>query len=346
MIIDVNENNYNIEIGTSIDDNLIKYLKKDDKRKLAIITDSNVYEIYKNKIENIFNNFNYFIYVIEPGENSKSFENYKDILEFLYANNFTRSDVVVAYGGGVVGDLSGFVSSSYLRGLDFISVPTTLLSMVDSSIGGKNGINFCEMKNQIGTFYFPKHVHIDLDFLNTLDKRNINNGLAEMFKYSILDDENLFHELDQEFKNIDIKNAVYKSLQIKLKFVREDERDNGKRQHLNLGHTLAHAIEADSDYNINHGEAVGIGIIKMARIYYKLMNSDRDISKDIVNAFIKHGLPIDYEIDLDKALNYIKHDKKVRGDYINIILPTSIGNTISKKIRIDNLKDYLELGMN
>lgn len=345
MIIEVSESNYNIEIGNLIDYKLSEFLIKDINKKTVIITDSNVYLIYKKRIEEILKNLVYFIYIIDPGEDSKSFANYKKILEFLSSHNFTRADRVVAFGGGVVGDLAGFVASTYLRGIDFIAVPTTLLSMVDSSVGGKNGINFCGMKNQVGCFYFPKYVHIDYNFLKTLDKRNINNGLAEIFKYSILEDRDMFDDLNRNFSDIEIENIIEKSLRIKLKYVKNDEKDNDKRQYLNLGHTLAHAIEALSEYKINHGEAVGIGIITMARSAYKLNIAKDDFYNTIINAFNKHGLPTEYKLNLDDAMKIINHDKKARDNMINIILPISIGSVTNKKVDFETLRNILKLGL-
>ncbi len=243
MEILVKENSYKIDIDYKSDDKLKDFLRGRSESKFLIITDENVFSLYEDRIKSIMKGLEYFIFKITPGEKSKSIENFVEINKFLVENNFNRGDAIIAFGGGVVGDLGGYVAASYLRGIDFLAVPTTLLSMIDSSVGGKNGINFMNLKNQVGSFYFPKYVHIDYSFLETLDERNINNGLAEIFKYSVLKDRELFEYL-KSADDLDYEMIIYKSLNIKLDFVRDDERDRGKRQKLNLGHTIGHGIES------------------------------------------------------------------------------------------------------
>lgn len=344
MILEVAENNYKINIGKNLDIELKEYLSKDKKRKIALFSDEYVYLIYRNRINNILRDFDYYVFNFPQGENSKSMETYNKALKFLSDNNFSRSDIILSFGGGITGDISGFVASTYLRGINFVSVPTTLLSMVDSSVGGKNGINFNGLKNQVGTFYFPEYVHIDYSLLKTLDRRNINNGLAEMFKYSVLYDKDLFNDLSKEIDNLDYEKIINRSLEIKLEFVKDDERDKGKRQYLNLGHTIGHGIEGLSNYKINHGEAVGIGLIYMARASYKLGLAQEPFYKDIIREFKKHDLPINYDFNTDEILKIIKHDKKIKDDLINIIIPVEIGKAINKKVSFKELKEIINLG--
>lgn len=343
MKIQVKDNNYSINIVYKKDDDLNKYLRENSKSKFLVITDDNVLSLYKDRIEEIMDGKKYFIYSFPAGENSKSIETYININKFLSEKNFNRGDKIIAFGGGVVGDISGFVASSYLRGIGFISIPTTLLSMIDSSVGGKNGINFLNLKNQIGSFYFPEYVHIDYSFLNTLDKRNINNGLAEIFKYSVLKDRELFDYL-KNTDEIDCEKIIYKSLNIKLSFVKNDEKDRGNRQKLNLGHTLGHGIESVSNYNLNHGESIGIGTIYMARASYKMGISKKDYSKDLIEAFKKYNLPTQFDFDTDEILEVLKHDKKINKNMINEIFPVKIGEVINKKMTMDELKEVIELG--
>lgn len=343
MEIQVKENNYKIDIDYKSDDKLIEFLNDISKAKFLIITDENVFSLYKERMKNIMKGLDYYIYKITPGEESKSIENFVDINKFLVEKNFNRGDAIIAFGGGVVGDLGGYVSASYLRGIDFVAVPTTLLSMIDSSVGGKNGINFMNLKNQIGSFYFPKYVHIDYSFLETLDERNINNGLAEIFKYSVLKDRELFEYL-KSADELDYERIIYKSLNIKLDFVRDDERDKGKRQQLNLGHTIGHGIESLSNYQLNHGESIGIGTIYMARAAYKLGLAEDDFYKDLIDAFKNHNLPIFYDFDSDEILEVLHHDKKIKNNKINIIIPTKIGEVVSKRIDFDELREIIELG--
>ena len=345
MEILVKENSYKIDIDYKSDDKLKDFLRGRSESKFLIITDENVFSLYEDRIKSIMKGLEYFIFKITPGEESKSIENFVEINMFLVENNFNRGDAIIAFGGGVVGDLGGYVAASYLRGIDFLAVPTTLLSMIDSSVGGKNGINFMNLKNQIGSFYFPKYVHIDYSFLETLDERNINNGLAEIFKYSVLKDRELFEYL-KSADDLDYEMIIYKSLNIKLDFVRDDERDRGKRQKLNLGHTIGHGIESLSNYQLNHGESIGIGTIYMARAAYKLRLAEADFYKDLIEAFKNHNLPISYDFDTDEILEVLKHDKKIKNNRINIIIPTKIGEVMSKKIDFDELREIIELGKN
>ncbi|WP_085876127.1 3-dehydroquinate synthase [Peptoniphilus vaginalis] len=345
MEIQVKENNYKIDIDYKSDDKLKDFLRGRSESKFLIVTDENVFSLYEKRMKNIMKGFEYFVFTITPGEESKSIENFVKINQFLVENNFNRGDAIIAFGGGVVGDLGGYVAASYLRGIDFVAVPTTLLSMIDSSVGGKNGINFMNLKNQIGSFYFPKYVHIDYSFLETLDERNINNGLAEIFKYSVLKDRELFDYL-KSADELDYEKIIYKSLNIKLDFVRDDERDKGKRQQLNLGHTIGHGIESLSNYQLNHGESIGIGTIYMARAAYKLGLAEDDFYKDLIDAFKNHNLPIFYDFDSDEILEVLKHDKKIKNNKINIIIPTKIGEVVSKRIDFDELREIIELGKN
>ncbi|WP_277251023.1 3-dehydroquinate synthase [Peptoniphilus vaginalis] len=345
MEILVKENNYKIDIDYKSDDKLKDFLRGRSESKFLIVTDENVFSLYEERMKNLMEGLEYFIFKITPGEESKSIKNFVDINKFLVEKNFNRGDVIIAFGGGVVGDLGGYVAASYLRGIDFVAVPTTLLSMIDSSVGGKNGINFMNLKNQIGSFYFPKYVHIDYSFLETLDERNINNGLAEIFKYSVLKDRELFEYL-KSADDLDYERIIYKSLNIKLDFVRDDERDKGKRQKLNLGHTIGHGIESLSNYQLNHGESIGIGTIYMARTAYKLGLAEDDFYKDLIEAFKNHNLPISYDFDTDEILEVLKHDKKIKNNRINIIIPTKIGEVMSKKIDFDELRKIIELGKN
>lgn len=344
MILDIVENNYKINIGNDIDNELKNYLLRHKDKKIAVISDEYVYCIYRNRLNNILRDFNYYVFNFPQGETSKSLDTYKEALKFLSDNDFTRSDIILSFGGGITGDLSGFIAATYLRGINFISVPTTLLSMIDSSVGGKNGINFNGLKNQVGTFYFPEYVHIDYSFLKTLDKRNINNGLSEMFKYSVLKDRDLFNKLTKGIENVDFEYVIKRSLEIKLDFVRNDERDKGLRQYLNLGHTIAHGIEGLSNYSINHGEAVGIGLIYMSYASYKMGIAKEPFYKELIKEFKKYNLPTGYKFNTDEILEIIKHDKKIKGDLINIIIPVSIGEATNREVSFDELKNIINLG--
>lgn len=297
--------------------------------KICIITDNNVGRIYLNELVSKLNFNNVFTYSILPGEDSKNLNAYADIIEFLSNNNFGRYDLLIAFGGGVVGDLTGFVASTYMRGIDYIQVPTTLLSQVDSSIGSKTAINIKNRKNLVGSFYNPKFVFINIKTLNTLTKKEILSGYAEIIKHAILYDPHFFDDLSKIEINInhDIGDIIYKSCIIKNKVVSKDFRENNYRRHLNLGHTFGHAVEAVySDY-LSHGECVSIGIIFSAYLSYNKGFLSIESREKIIKLISTTLLNI-YKVNLNikKIINYIKYDKKNVNGNINWILINDIGS--------------------
>ena len=252
----------------------------------------------------------------------------------LIENGFTRTDCLVSIGGGVVGDLGGFISSTYMRGIDFYNIPTTLLSQVDSSIGGKTAIDYNGIKNIIGSFYTPKCVLIDPNTLKTLDKRQLHAGLVEAIKMACTCSSSLF-EIISKSKNLenDIDEIIFQSLQIKQKIVEEDLEEKGLRRVLNFGHTLGHIIESASNYNLLHGECVGIGMLSFS--------SDK-ARKQIKKLLKKYNLPTSYDLSLKDIEEYLIHDKKKTGDYIWIVSVENIGSYELKKIKIDELYNKLK----
>ncbi len=295
-------------------------------RKVLIVTDSGVPEAYAKTVAGQCKDG--IIVTIEQGEASKSFENFKLLLAKMVELGFTRTDCVVAVGGGVVGDLSGFVAASFMRGVDFYNIPTTVLSQVDSSIGGKVAIDFEGYKNIVGAFYPPKAVIIDSDTLKTLPKRQISNGLAESVKMALTCDKELFQSFEQE--NFDIDLIIEKSLKIKKYVVQEDEKESGLRKILNFGHTLAHAIESQSELkDIYHGEAVALGMIPMC--------SD-EVKVRLLPVLKKLNLPTEFEINKDVIFTAVAHDKKAEGSDITVIYVPEIGKFEMKKISIEEFK--------
>ncbi len=302
-----------------------------------------VFCVVDSKIKNKFNFIkekNIKIITIECGEKIKTIYGYKNLAEKLIKNNVNRKSVLVAIGGGTLGDLAGFVSSTVLRGLDFFLIPTTLLSQVDSSIGGKNGINTTYGKNMLGTFYQPKEVLIDISVLNTLPNKEIKSGYAEIIKHALINDYNFFCWLE---KNIDkllklnksiLEKAIYKSIMIKLFYVRKDEKEtlinSQSRAMLNFGHTIGHAIESHYNYKkFNHGEAISIGMITEAKIsnYLGLLSSN-ELYRILIH-FKKCKLKIfDKFIKEKKIINIINKDKKNFNDSINFSLINKIGSSI------------------
>lgn len=344
------DKDYNINISYERDQDLATYLERRKEGKICLVSDDKVYGIYKERIKKILSGFEYKVFVLKNGEESKSFETYKACLEFLLENKFTRSDMIIAFGGGVVGDLAAFVAASYLRGIDLVSVPTSLLAMVDSSVGGKCGINLAGYKNQVGAFYFPKSVHIDYSFLKSLEDREIKSGIGEIIKYGILADKELIELLNNmdltsfKEKNTDVSFIIKKSLEIKSNFVRGDERDKGKRMFLNLGHTLAHALEPISEFKLSHGEAVAIGLLNISRAAFKSGLTDKLFYRKIDNLLENFSMAKDYNFDKEDLIFYLDHDKKVLDGKINLILPLDIAEPEIKKIQLDEALKLMLLG--
>lgn len=332
MIINVktNTNNYDVIILKNSLENAYKYLDLD--KKVLIITDSGVPLQYVDTVKRQC--LNPFIFKIEQGEKSKNIINYQKIIEFMIINNFTRNDIIVALGGGVVGDLSGFVAATFNRGIKFYNIPTTLLSQVDSSIGGKTAINFLNYKNIIGSFYPPAKVLIDPLTLNTLSKKQLHSGLVEVIKMAFTCNEPLFNLINNEtdlLANID--NIIYQALQIKKNIVEQDEKEANIRKVLNFGHSIGHAIESYNNLNLLHGECVGLGMLYM---------TNKDNKEKLISILNKYNLPTKIDIDNDKIVEIIKHDKKAKDNLIDIIYVNKIGTYEIKTINIDELYFLLE----
>lgn len=312
-----------------------------DTGKIAVITDTNVEKHqFKDFFEALKNcNGQVYKYVVEAGEKSKNLNTVQSIYKFLLENEFERRDTLIAFGGGVIGDISGFVASTYLRGINFIQVPTSLLAQVDSSVGGKVGVNFEGLKNMIGAFYQPRFVYININSLKTLPVREIVSGLAEVIVHCIIKDSELFDYVESNLDNIfSLKEdilipMIMKNCMIKSKVVEEDERDTGLRAILNFGHTIGHALESVYEFRLLHGECVAIGIVgafKIAR--YMGMVDERTVSR--VSALLQNtGLPVRMDgMDVDKVLNKMYFDKKTVDGTIIFILPKDIGNVFKFRI--------------
>ncbi len=297
-------------------------------RKVLIVTDSGVPEIYAKTVAGQCKAP--YILTIPQGEKSKTADTWSLLLKTMVENNFTRTDCVVAVGGGVVGDLSGFAAATFMRGIDFYNIPTTVLSQVDSSIGGKTAVDFMGYKNLVGAFYPPKAVIIDTDTLKTLDKRQISNGLCEALKMAVTNDKELF----EIFENNDITDdaldeIIYRALLIKKAVVEEDEKEQGLRKVLNFGHTIAHAVESLNNMDkYYHGECVAIGMIPMC--------SD-SVRTRLLPVLKKLNLPTALDEPVDDLIEACKHDKKAFGDNITIVTVEQIGS-----FKFENI-DFLEL---
>ena len=320
-----------------------KYLKSKFiyKRKIFIIVDNNI----SRKIEKIIkNNKNVILIKIKGEEAIKSIEVYWKIISKLLQNKIDRSSSLIAIGGGTIGDLCGFIASTVLRGISFVLIPSTLLSQVDSSIGGKNGINSKFGKNLVGTFYQPDVVIIDPSILKSLTLKQIRSGYAEILKHALINDKIFYQWLKNNFENLFklkdniLVHAITKSINIKAKYIMNDEREilinSSSRAMLNFGHTFGHAIEATNKYhsNLTHGEAISIGMIIAAKISYKLKNIEKNELDDIIDHFKNAGLPYSTEkIKKNKIFKMIISDKKNTKNKINLILLKKIGSAYYKR---------------
>tara|TARA_Y100000996_G_scaffold414992_1_gene407704 strand:- start:755 stop:1858 length:1104 start_codon:yes stop_codon:yes gene_type:complete len=309
--------------------------------KVAVILDKNVPQKFKKILKKQLKKYKIYIYEYHVNESLKSFKKVNLLVEKLIKNNFNRSDVIVAVGGGIVGDFSGFVASILKRGICLVNVPTTLLAQVDSSVGGKTGINTKNGKNLIGSFYQPKVVISELKFLESLSKRNIICGFAEILKHSLIHDQRFFNwikknskKIIEEKKSDALKIAIIKSCKIKIFFVSGDEKEKNKRMILNFGHTFAHGIEAANNFSrkVNHGEAVLLGMHLAIKLSYEKKLCSISTLNEVKNFYYKNNLPLNVnkylvKRSLSKIVKYMISDKKNIDEKINFILLKKIGKT-------------------
>ena len=296
-------------------------------RKVCIVSETNVYPHHGAAAEESLKSAGFTVvsYVFSAGESSKNGQNYLTLLNFLAENQLTRADLLIALGGGVVGDLCGFAAATYLRGVAFIQVPTTLLAAVDSSVGGKTAIDLPAGKNLAGAFYQPSLVLCDTDTLSTLPDEIFRDGCAEVIKYGILYDRNFFDYLKSTGVSFDREKVIRRCVELKRDVVAEDEFDTGARMKLNLGHTVGHGIEAKSQFAVSHGKAVAIGTAIVSRAAAKcgmLSQADANAIVDILNAY---GLPTTTEYSAEELAHFMLSDKKRSGGTVNLIIPREIG---------------------
>ena len=332
------DESYDILIGYGLLENIPLDLKRNPLgNKYAIITDSNLKDLYGEKLLERFReeNLNACLIDVPAGEESKSLDTVGYLVGKLLENNLDRKSAVIALGGGVVGDLSGFTASIFMRGIPYIQVPTTLLAQVDSSIGGKTAVDTIEGKNLIGAFYQPKKVYIDPSLLKTLPKREFISGLAEVIKYGVIYDRKFFEYLEKNINEIKRLNEekllhiIRTSCIIKKSVVEEDPRDENKRAILNYGHTPAHALERLSGYKCLHGEAVSVGMrisgwIAVRKGFWSLDEWERQ------NRLIKSfGLPLEMDFEIEEFIKALYYDKKVEGGTLMFVFPKCIGEMAS-----------------
>jgi 3-dehydroquinate synthase len=334
--------NYEVKIGAGLLEMLGTECAKVCKAgKAAIVSDSNVWPRYGAAAESSLKDAGMEVvhFVFPAGEESKNGSVYLELLNFLAQNGMTRSDCLIALGGGVVGDMTGFAAATYLRGVAYVQVPTTLLAAVDSSVGGKTAIDLPAGKNLCGAFYQPKLVLCDIDTLNTLPEDIFRDGCAEVIKYGVLYDPALFSYLAETGMAFDREAVIARCVELKRDVVMEDEFDTGARQRLNLGHTIGHGVEASSHFSLSHGKSVAIGISIVSRASH-CPDTDR-----IIGILKQFGLPTATDTDAETLYQYALSDKKRSGGTVNLIIPQKIGDCAIVPTPVEEILPFIKEGL-
>lgn len=339
---------YQVIIGSGLLKQLGSYAAALSKPgKAAIISDSNVWPLYGSAVEESLRaaDFRVIHYTFPAGEESKNPNTYFSILNFLAENQLTRSDLIIALGGGVVGDMTGFAAATYLRGVRYIQIPTSLLAMVDSSVGGKTAIDLPAGKNLVGAFYQPCLVLCDMNTLNSLPEDTFRDGCAEVIKYGVLYDSDLFAHLAQQGAAFDRERVISRCVELKRDVVAEDEFDTGARQKLNLGHTIGHGVEAQSNFTITHGQAVAIGmaIVAKAGVHSGVCNTSA--YHQILAILRKFALPTSAAYSAQQLYTSALSDKKRSGGMVNLIIPETIGSCVIQPTPVSELLSFIEAGL-
>ena len=329
--MDLGADSYDIIIERGALQKAGEYLDLD--RKVLVLTDDGVPERYAQTVAAQAKDGH--VFTVGQGEESKSIPTFSEVLSELLKLGFSRRDAVVAVGGGVVGDLAGFVASAYMRGIDFYNIPTTVLSQVDSSIGGKTAVNLDGIKNIVGAFKQPKRVLVDLELLSTLPERQISNGLAEAVKMSLTSDAELFELFEKGNISERMDEIITRSLCIKKDVVEQDEKELGLRKILNFGHTIGHGIESFEHLNgLYHGECVALGMIPMV---------SEELRLRLIKVLDMLGLPTSVELDADEVYRAMTHDKKGEGDSVTVTTVSQPGSFEMKKIAFSELYPLIKM---
>ena len=340
--------NYNIYIGKNLLDNCGERIKNElGVCSAAIITDDNVNALYADKVTASLENagFGTVKFVFPHGEESKSIKVYSEILDFLAENHITRTDMIVALGGGITGDMGGFAAATFLRGIKFVQLPTTLLSAVDSSVGGKTAVNLTAGKNLAGSFYQPDMVICDYTTLDTLPKEIFADGCAEVIKYGVIMDEEFFGFLKNNDIRENIEYVITKCVELKRDIVNKDEKELGIRAVLNFGHTIGHAIEINSNFEISYGSAVAIGMIIAAKGAFKTGMCENDLSDVIKEVLLKNNLPVSCPFTAEALYKVSCSDKKRSGDTVKLIVPEKMGKCVGKKVPLTQMLAFIREGL-
>ena len=338
---------YNIFIEKGLMSSCGKYIKEvSNAAKVCLISDTNVYKIYGNTVEEQLKSVGYdvYTYVFDAGEESKTTATVISMVEFMAEKELTRNDLVVALGGGVCGDMAGFAAAIYLRGIDFVQIPTSLLAQVDSSVGGKTAVDLPQGKNLCGAFHQPVLVLIDPNTLDTLTPHFFSDGMAEVIKTGCIKSASLFEKTEKQNAKDIIDDIIFECISIKAGVVERDEKEHGERALLNFGHTSGHAIEKLHNFTtISHGEAVGIGMVMITKAGEANGITEKGTCKRIANVLKKYNLMIEDSNTLQDIIACMNADKKRTADSINFVLLSKIGESFTQKIKNEDIPKFFGL---
>jgi len=339
--VSLGDRSYDIEIGTSLDRIGERLQGLGFGLKIAIITNPTIKKRYGQRVADSLTTAGFQVLSIEipDGEQYKTLDWANAIYSALLINSFDRKSALVSLGGGVIGDLAGFAAATFMRGVPFVQVPTTLLAMVDSSVGGKTGVNHAMGKNMIGAFYQPRKVLMDLDVLKSLPQAEFLAGMAEVIKYGVIWDASFFESLDRKREKIlaldpdALSHIIHRSCEIKAEVVSKDEREGGLRAILNFGHTVGHAIETAENYTMRHGEAVAIGMVYASKLAHKTGLCDASVPERVVKLIKSYGLPtnlaaLSRKPSVTELMDTMQIDKKAEGGKVKFVLPKKIGEVV------------------
>ncbi|MGN0075720.1 MAG: 3-dehydroquinate synthase [Parafannyhessea sp.] len=344
---------YDVVVGQGVIDEVGELTRKACGGPAAcVISDSNVAPLYANAVAESLQAAGYrtTLQVFPAGEQHKRLSTLSDLLEGLAQSELSRDDVVVAVGGGVTGDMGGLAGALYLRGCKVVQVPTSLLAMVDSSVGGKTAVDLEAGKNLAGAFFQPSLVVADVDCLDTLTPALFTDSCGEVIKHGVIRDAELFQRLVRhpinapDFDPAELQSVIVRNVEIKRDVVDQDERERGLRQILNFGHTIGHAIEAASDFRLGHGSSVAAGMCCIARASARMGWCPAQVADDIVSAVEAYGLPTDTTEDHDTLFSYAVHDKKRHGTTVNVVVPLAIGSVEVRRLSLDEFRHLIDLG--
>lgn len=338
---------YDVRIGRGLLDDCGRQIAERVRcASAAVVADDTVYALYGERVCASLEaaGVRTVCYVFPHGEKSKNLLEYAKILNFLAENRVTRADALIALGGGVTGDLGGFAAATYLRGIPFVQLPTTLLAAVDSSVGGKTAVDLPAGKNLAGAFYQPELVLCDLDTLDTLPREIFLDGCAEVIKYAVLGSRELFALLADIPSGKGLEEVTARCVEMKRDFVQSDERDRGARQMLNLGHTFGHAVEASSRFTLSHGKSVAIGMAMILRAACSRGLCSAETRDAVIALLQRYGLPTECPYPADMLLGALSADKKIFGTRLNLVVPTDIGACRLLPVGVDELSGWLRDG--